>query len=61
MTPERRWLYRYPHLLGEPLGGRWFPPNYESTIDSYVSNVAAASGSTDNVYSVDTSITKWPW
>jgi hypothetical protein len=42
-------------IFWEPLGGRFvFPPNYESTIDSYVSNLAAASGSTDNVYSVDT-------
>jgi hypothetical protein len=31
-----------------------FPPKYESIIDSYITNVAAASGSTDNVYSVDT-------
>ena len=42
-------------IFWEPLGRRFvFPPKYESIIDSYVSNVAAASGSTDNVYSVDT-------
>jgi hypothetical protein len=42
-------------IFWAPLGRRFaFPPKYESIIDSYVSNVAAASGSTDNVYSVDT-------
>ena len=42
-------------IFWAPLGPRFvFPPKYESIIDSYVSNVAAASGSTDNVYSVDT-------
>lgn len=30
-----------------------FPAGYESIIDRYVANVAAASGSTDNVYSID--------
>ncbi len=42
-------------VFWQPLGGRYvFPPKYESIIDSYIANVAAASGSTDNVYSVDT-------
>ena len=42
-------------VFWQPLGDRYvFPPKYESIIDSYVANVAAASGSTDNVYSVDT-------
>jgi hypothetical protein len=34
--------------------GYEFPAGYERIIDGYVSNVAAASGTTDNVYSVDT-------
>ncbi len=42
-------------IFWEPVGGRYaFPPKYESIIDGYVQNVAAASGSDANVYSVDT-------
>jgi hypothetical protein len=42
-------------VFWQPLGGRYvFPAKYESIIDSYIANVAAASGSTDNVYSVAT-------
>ena len=35
-------------------GAAPFPAAYESLLDQYVADVAAASGSTDNVYSVDT-------
>ena len=42
-------------IFWQPVGGRYdFPPKYESIIDGYVQNVAAASGSEANVYSVDT-------
>jgi hypothetical protein len=42
-------------IFWQPLGRRYiFPRKYESIIDSYIENVAAASGSTTNVYSVDT-------
>jgi Invasin, domain 3 len=42
-------------IFWEPVGGHYvFPPKYESVIDGYVQNVAAASGSEANVYSVDT-------
>jgi hypothetical protein len=34
--------------------GYAFPANYESIINGYIANVAAASGSTSNVLSVDT-------
>jgi hypothetical protein len=34
--------------------GTKFPPGYESLINGYIANVAAASGSDNNVYSVDT-------
>ena len=38
-----------------PGGGQYaFPDRYESIIDGYIANVAAASRSTDNVYSVAT-------
>ena len=42
-------------IFWQPVGGRYvFPPKYESIIDGYVQNVAAASGTDANVYSVDT-------
>ncbi len=42
-------------IFWEPVGGRYaFPLKYESVIDGYVQNVAAASGSDANIYSVDT-------
>jgi Phosphate-induced protein 1 conserved region len=42
-------------IFWQPLGRRYvFPRKYESIIDTYIENVAAASGSTTNVYSVDT-------
>jgi hypothetical protein len=42
-------------IFWEPGGGRYaFPPRYESIIEGYITNVAAASGSSDNVYSVST-------
>jgi hypothetical protein len=42
-------------IYWEPSGGQYtFPAGYEDIINGYVSNVAAASGSSDNVYSVDT-------
>ena len=42
-------------IFWQPDGGRYaFPPRYESIIEGYIANVAAASGSTDNVYSVST-------
>jgi len=42
-------------IFWAPKGGPYaFPANYESIIDGYIANVAAASGSTDNVYSVAT-------
>jgi hypothetical protein len=34
--------------------GYSFPARFESIVDGYVKNIAAASGSSDNVYSVDT-------
>jgi hypothetical protein len=42
-------------IFWEPVGGHFmFPPKYESIVEGYVQNVAAASGSESNVYSVDT-------
>jgi hypothetical protein len=42
-------------IYWEPSGGQYkFPAGYEDIINSYITNVAAASGSSDNVYSVDT-------
>jgi hypothetical protein len=42
-------------IYWEPSGGQYkFPAGYEDIVDGYITNVAAASGSTDNVYSVDT-------
>jgi Phosphate-induced protein 1 conserved region/Invasin, domain 3 len=42
-------------IFWEPGGGRnAFPPRYESIIEGYIANVAAASGGTDNVYSIGT-------
>ena len=39
----------------QPSGGRYtFPAIYESLIDQYIADVAAASSSTDNIYSIDT-------
>ncbi|HTT92691.1 MAG TPA: hypothetical protein VMF65_24260 [Acidimicrobiales bacterium] len=39
----------------QPSGGRYaFPAIYVSLLDQYIADVAAASGSTDNIYSVDT-------
>jgi hypothetical protein len=35
-------------------GGYSFPPGFESTINRFIANVAAASGRTDNVFSVAT-------
>jgi hypothetical protein len=34
--------------------GYSFPAHFETVVDGYIKNVAAASGSSDNVYSVDT-------
>ena len=42
-------------IFWQPVGGPYtFPPKYESIIDGYVQNVAAASGTEANVYSVGT-------
>jgi hypothetical protein len=42
-------------IYWEPSGGQYkFPVGYEDIINGYISDVAAASGSRDNVYSVDT-------
>jgi hypothetical protein len=42
-------------IFWEPGGSQYaFPSGYEAIIDNYLANVAAASGSTSNVYSVDT-------
>lgn len=42
-------------IFWQPLGGSYvFPPKYESIIDTFITNVAAASGTRDNVFSVDT-------
>ena len=39
----------------QPSGSRYrFPASYESLLDQYIHDVAAASGSTDNIYSIDT-------
>ena len=39
----------------EPRGGRYtFPPGFESTVDRFIANAAAASGSADDVFSVAT-------
>ncbi len=39
----------------QPSGGRFFYPSfYRDLIDQYITDIAAASGSTDNVYSIDT-------
>ena len=39
----------------QPRGGRYtFPAIYESLLDQYIVDVAAASSSTDNIYSIDT-------
>ena len=39
----------------QPSGGRYtFPAIYESLLDQYVADVAAASSTTDNIYSIDT-------
>ncbi len=39
----------------QPSGGRFFYPSfYQDLIDQYITDIAAASGSTDNVYSVAT-------
>ncbi len=41
-------------IFWEPSGARYvFPAKYENIVESYVANVAAASGSPDNVYSID--------
>ena len=42
-------------IFWEPSGGQYkFPAGYEDIINGYITNVASASGSSDNVYSVDT-------
>lgn len=42
-------------IYWEPSGGQYkFPAGYEDIINGYITDVAAASGSSDNVYSVDT-------
>jgi hypothetical protein len=42
-------------IFWEPSGARYvFPAKYENIIESYIANVAAASGNPDNVYSIDT-------
>jgi hypothetical protein len=42
-------------IYWEPSGGQYkFPAGYEDIINGYIANVAAGSGSSDNVYSVDT-------
>lgn len=42
-------------IIWQPTGGRYdFPARYPSIVDRYIANVAAASGSTENVYSIDT-------
>jgi hypothetical protein len=42
-------------IYWEPSGGKdRFPRGYEDIINGYIADVAAADGSTDNVYSVDT-------
>ena len=42
-------------IFWEPSGGKYvFPSKYEDIIDGYIKNVAAASGSTDNVFSIPT-------
>jgi hypothetical protein len=42
-------------IYWEPSGGKYnLPAGYEDIINGYITNVAAASGSTNNVYSVDT-------
>ena len=39
----------------QPSGGRFFYPSfYRDLIDQYITDIAVASGSTDNVYSIDT-------
>jgi len=53
-TESRAGLVVVP-IYWEPHGGRhMFPPGFESTIDGFIANVAAAHGSTDNVFSVAT-------
>ena len=42
-------------VFWQPSGGKYaFPAGYESIIDGFVANVAAASGSTSNVFSIAT-------
>jgi hypothetical protein len=41
-------------LWWQPGGKYTFPASYTNILDGYISDVAAASGTTDNVYSVDT-------
>ena len=42
-------------VFWQPSGGRYvFPPGYESIIDRFVANVAAASGTNSNVFSIAT-------
>ena len=42
-------------VFWQPSGGRYvFPPGYESIIDRFVANVAAARGTNGNVFSIAT-------
>jgi hypothetical protein len=42
-------------IYWQPSGGSYaFPAVYETVLNGYIANVAAASGSADNVYSIDT-------
>ena len=41
-------------IFWQPSGGRYvFPARFQSIIDGYIANVAAASGATSNVFSID--------
>ena len=41
-------------IFWQPTGGRYaFPAGFQSIIDGYIANVAAASGSNSNVFSID--------
>ena len=42
-------------IFWAPSGGKYvFPAKYGDILDGYIKNVAAASGSTDNIFSIDT-------
>jgi hypothetical protein len=46
-------------IYWQPSGGQYsFPGGYEDVINGYITDVAAANGSTSNVYSVDTEYTQ---